>query len=47
MIDLSYRNEERGSRIENEDAPIGVVILGCLPFAVGFMWMVFQGLLSL
>lgn len=43
MIDLSLRD---GNQNE-EETPIGVVILGCLPFAAGFMWMVFQGLLSL
>ena len=46
MIDLNYRSGKREPENE-EDAPIGVVILGVLPFAVGFVYMVFQGLLSL
>ena len=40
MIDLNYKKKK-----EAEETPLGIVILGCLPFAFGFWWMLVQGIL--
>ena len=45
MIDLSYQGPEARGKRKEDETPIGVVILGLLPFCLGFVWMVFQGLL--
>ena len=41
LNDITDRKQQ-----ENEE-PVGVVILGCLPFVLGFIWMLIQGLLAL
>lgn len=40
-------NDITGRKQHKEEEPLGVVILGVLPFAAGFVWMVIQGLLGL
>lgn len=45
MIDLNYQEKAADSQ-QTEETPIGLVILGSLPFAAGFIWMVFQAILA-
>ena len=47
MIDLNMkRNQDSGSGMQKEDeTPIGVVILGVMPFVLGFWWILTQALL--
>ncbi len=40
MIDLNYKKKQ-----EEREEPLGIVILGVLPFVMGFWWMLMQGLL--
>lgn len=39
MIDLNLKTKS-----ENEDEPLGLVILGSLPFVMMFTWFVLSGL---
>ena len=43
MIDLNQHKPAK--KQEEQEAPLGIVILTCLPFAWGFAWILFQGLL--
>lgn len=42
MIDLNRQRPEK----PEEDTPLGIVILGLMPFALGFWWMLTQGLIN-
>ncbi len=42
MIDLN----RKPAKPEDPEEPLGIVILGCLPFAFGLWWIITQGLIN-
>lgn len=43
MIDLSYK--KRTVQDSEQEEPLGIAVLGLMPFAWFFAWMLMQGLL--
>lgn len=43
MIDL---NRHPTKRKEEEETPLGIVILALMPFALGFWWILTQGFIN-
>ena len=41
MIDLNRKQPEK----KEEETPLGIVILAMMPFALGFWWILTQGLI--
>ena len=43
MIDLNMKPKQQK---QEEETPLGIVILATMPFALGFWWLLTQGLIN-